>query len=83
MAKPQGKVFSIVHGWDRDWDVKSLFEFRYRFAGDFDLTEFKKWNAETVKNLPVPRRALRRLDAQAANSGRDLSLPPRVFKRNP
>lgn len=81
VKNPEGKTFAIVHGYDRDWDVKSLFDFRYRFDGKFDLEGFKKWNEETVERLPTPRRGLRRPDAQNSNRSRDLSLPPRVFKR--
>lgn len=80
--KPQGKPFVIVHGYDRDWDVKSLFEFKYRLVRAFELQVFLDDNDETVKNLPAPRRALRRPDVKVVNCGRDLSFSPRVFKRN-
>jgi len=84
VGNPEGKPFAVVHGYDRDWDVKSFFEFRYRFDGDFDLEGFRKWNAEVVKNLPVPRRGLRspRLSREVT-AGLRYQMPysGRVFKR--
>jgi hypothetical protein len=83
VANPQGKAFAIVHGWDRDWDAKSLFEFRYRYDGDFDLEGFRKWNEEAVKSMPEPRRPLRRVKHEVPASGSQLPQPGRLFKRNP
>jgi hypothetical protein len=81
--EPQGKPFAIVHGYDRDWDVKSLFEFKYR-AGveNFSLEEFKKWNEEVARHIPAPRRGLRRLVRESVASFSQLPYPGRVFKRH-
>jgi len=75
---PQGKPFSIVHGYDRDWDVKELFEFRYRFGGDFNLAAYKVWN----DNKPLPARALRGIHREKLVGVSLVSQPGRVFKRN-
>jgi hypothetical protein len=83
--KPKGKVFSIVHGYDRDWDIKSLFEFKYRTILKEDanlLEEYKKYNEEMAKNLPVERRALRRPGRESAISSYQLPQPGRVFRRH-
>jgi hypothetical protein len=79
---PKGKAFSIVHGYDRDWDLKSMFEFKYRSSSDFDLTEFKKWNEELIKNLPAEKRKIRRPGRESTVSNNQLSQPGRVFKRH-
>lgn len=95
--KPRGKAFSIVHGYDRDWDMKALFEFKYRAGGKFDLEtfeelkalevvnlfeEYKKFNEEMARNLPATRRPLRRPGREGITSDYQLSQQGRVFKRH-
>jgi hypothetical protein len=75
---PQGKPFSIVHGYDRDWDVKALFEFRYRFGGNFDLAAYKVWN----NNQPLPQRALRSIKREKLVGVSFVPQQGRVFKRH-
>jgi hypothetical protein len=75
---PEGKTFSIVHGYDRDWDVKALFEFRYRFGGEFNLGAFKTWN----ENQPLPPRALRSIHREKLVGVSLVPQPGRVFKRH-
>src|ERR1039458_3108822 len=79
---PVGKPFAIVHGYDRDWDVNSLFDFRYRFGGQFDLAAFKKWNEELASRQPTERRGLRRLQRESIVGARVVPYTPRVFKRH-
>jgi hypothetical protein len=50
--------FCIVHGYDRDWDMQGMFDFKYRYNGDFDLESYKKYNEQMV---PIERRGLRAL----------------------
>jgi hypothetical protein len=95
--KPAGKLFSIVHGYDRDWDMKALFEFKYRAGVHFNLEavntqqgmaatvlleDYKLYNEEMAKHLPVPRRALRR-KYEGPGSNSQCALPGRLFKRSP
>jgi hypothetical protein len=82
VEKPKGKAFSIVHGWDRDWDVKYLFEFRYRFGGGFDMVEFKRWNEELASRQPIQPRGLRRPRIENSYSGRIVPQSSRVFSRH-
>lgn len=77
-AHPRGKAFSIVHGYDRDWDVKSLFEFRYRFGCEFNLAAYKAWNA----TMPTQRRGLRSIRRERITGDSVLPQQGRVFKRN-
>jgi hypothetical protein len=59
--KPTGKIFSILHGFDRDWDMKSLYEFKYSAAvGDVTLEDFLKFNEDAAKSFAEIKRALRR-----------------------
>jgi hypothetical protein len=49
---PQNKPFCIVHGYDRDWDLKGFFEFKYSQPGtDFSLERFKLDRASKVNNI--------------------------------
>jgi hypothetical protein len=79
---PEGKPFVIVHGYDRDWDVKALFEFKYRLGAGFDLNKFKAQNEEMAKNLPVERRGLRRARYEVPAGSGQLSQSGRIFKRH-
>lgn len=84
---PKGKIFSIVHGYDRDWDIKSMFEFKYRVGEDFDLEKFKAWKNEEVKRwlamVPTTRRGLRRVQGESFAGNSVLPYTARVFKRHP
>jgi hypothetical protein len=59
---PVGKKFSILHGYDRDWDLKSLYEFKYRATtpADATLDDFLRYNEEAAKSFAEIKRALRR-----------------------
>jgi hypothetical protein len=37
---PDGALLTIVHGYDRDWDMKSLFEFKYRSKRAVSLSRY-------------------------------------------
>ena len=81
---PKGKAFVIVHGYDRDYDVKSLFEFCYRFNGSFDFESFKKYNEELVSQQPTSRRiskSLRRIQGEVFVGNRKQPQSGRVLKR--
>lgn len=52
---PKGRPFSIVHGYDRDWDMKLLFEYKYNVNHGVTLESYKKYNEEMAKNLPAVR----------------------------
>jgi hypothetical protein len=78
---PKGKPFAVVHGYDRDWTIKQFFEYKYRFEGDFDLKEFRKYYKTIMDSIPVPRRGLRRRYEGTISS----SVVPqagRIFKRH-
>jgi len=79
---PTGKAFCIVHGYDRDWDVKSLFDFKYRYSGGFNLDLYKEWNSETSPLQTTVQRGLRSLRRERAISGSKLPHEGRVFKRH-
>lgn len=79
--KPQGKTFVVVHGYDRDWDVKSLFEFKYRHKEDFNFKAFLSSNAEMARALPEPRRPLRRPKHEAPAGNCQLPQSGRFFRR--
>ncbi len=82
---PSGKLITIVHGYDRDWDMKALFEYVYRAgAGPETLDKYKKYNAEFTKHLPIPtpRRGLRRIKYESVASSSVVPQPGRVFKRH-
>lgn len=81
--KPTGKPFCVVHGYDRDWDAKSLFDFRYSFGGKFTWESYKKKNDELALQLPPERRGLRRVNHEGIVGSRIVSQSPRVFRRNP
>jgi hypothetical protein len=57
--KPEGKAFSIFHGYDRSWTLKRMFEFKYREHADFNLDDFNKWNEALVALQPAVQRGLR------------------------
>lgn len=80
-ANPKGKPFAIVHGYDRDWDVKSLFDFRYRFNGNFNLEAYKAYNEGLALLQPAESRGLRRPNRENIAGNRFLPQPGRVFKR--
>ena len=81
--KPEGKAFSIVHGYDRDWDAKSLFEFRYRYNGEFDFSAYMKHNEGLVALQPLERRGLRRPKREIFVGDSKLPQSGRVFRRHP
>jgi len=82
VENPKGKVFSIFHGYDRNWLLKSMFEFKYREGTDFNLDAFKKWNENTSQEVPKARRGLRRAKIETLNSCSQLPQPGRVFRRH-
>jgi hypothetical protein len=81
---PTGKLITIVHGYDRDWDMKVLFEYVYRTPeGSSTLDRYKRYNEEYVKHLPVPRRGLRRLQRASVTGDSFVPHASRIFKRHP
>lgn len=83
-CKPgSGKPFAIVHGYDRDWGIKSLFEYKYRFGVDaynFDLAR-NEFNALSV--IHRAKRSLRSPKREVLIGASKLPQPGRVFKRHP
>jgi hypothetical protein len=78
----KNKSFSILHGYDRDWTLKQIFEYKYRFIGDFDLNKFKE---EQALSVPLERRGLRavkRSHVQHLASSGVLSHQGRIFRRH-
>ena len=75
------KPFVVVHGYDRDLDMRAFFDYKYRFSGKFDLEALLRENEEIVKNLPVPRRGLRRTNNEGVIGNSKLPHSGRVFKR--
>lgn len=84
---PEGKLFSIVHGYDRDWDMKSMFEFKYRLGEDFDWEKFKAWKSEEIKRwvamTPSKKRGLRRVTSESSVGNSFVPREARVFRRHP
>jgi len=80
--KPEGKAFSIFHGYDRSWTLKRMFEFKYREHADFNLDDFNKWNEALVALQPAVQRGLRSVKREKLVGVSLVSQPGRVFKRN-
>ena len=82
ITSPKNKPFAILHGYDRDWTMKQMFEYKYRFEGDFNLDKFKEEQALTV---PIERRGLRivkRPHVEHLASGGVLSPTTRKLRRH-
>lgn len=77
---PKNKPFAILHGYDRDWTMKQLFEYKYRFDGDFNLSAFK---AEQVLSVPASQRGLRSPKREVLVGNSKQPQSGRVFRRNP
>jgi len=83
VSKPKNKPFAVVHGYDRDWAVKEMFEFKYRFDSKFNLEEFKEFKEKQTAHLrALFKRPLRSPDVKNFNSSGNLPQPTRVFRRN-
>jgi hypothetical protein len=80
ISKPCVEPFVVVHGYDRDWNMKEMFEFRYRFSGGFNLKDFIESNQERFRLSNT--RTFRRPDAKVFNSRSVVPREARVFKRN-
>jgi hypothetical protein len=82
VSSPKTKPFSIVHGYDRDIDMRAFFDYKYRFSGEYSLNSFMKENEETAKRIPEPRRGLRRLQRESVVSNCVVPYSTRVFRRH-
>jgi hypothetical protein len=81
--KPSGNLITIVHGYDRDWDMKALFEYVYNNAeGPDTLEKYKAYNEEFAKHLPIPRRGLRRAGRESVIGVSIMPQAGRIFKRH-
>jgi hypothetical protein len=80
--KPEGKVFSIFHGYDRSWTLKRMFEFKYREHADFNLENFNKWNEALVAAQPAVHRGLRSVKRERITGNSFVPQPGRVFQRH-
>lgn len=80
--KPEGKVFSIFHGYDRSWTLKRMFEFKYREHADFNLEDFNKWNEALVAAQPAVHRGLRSVKRERITGNSFVPQPGRVFQRH-
>lgn len=75
---PENQPFSIVHGYDRDWGMKELFDCKYSFDQDYNWERYK----EQKKNNTRPEfKRLRRPNYEGAVSNNKLPQSGRVFKR--
>ena len=84
VTDPKTKSFCVVHGYDRDWSLKELFEYKYRFGKKFDLEEYKDLKkAQAVNMRSAFKRQLRSPDVKNSNSGGLVPHTPRVFRRHP
>lgn len=80
---PQNKPFCIVHGYDRDWDLKGFFEFKYSQPGmDFSLERFKLDRGNKVSGNRGAGKRLRRQSVQDTDCSRHVPQTPRVFTRH-
>jgi hypothetical protein len=80
---PQNSPFCIVHGYDRDWDMKEFFEFKYSTPGvDFSLERFKVDRELRTANVRGSSR-LRRPGVQETYSSSNVPQTPRIFRRRP
>lgn len=77
---PSYEPFAIVHGYDRDWALKALFEFKYRFDGEFDLEDFKKSQVYKASIVP-PAKRLRRPNAECSSTSSSADPKHRYFVR--
>lgn len=60
VTEPTTKPFSIVHGYDRDWNMRELFEYKYKFNNSYTWEKFREIKAEQLSKERQPfRRALR------------------------
>lgn len=77
ISEPTTKPFAIVHGYDRDWNMRELFEDKYKFANDYSWGKFKTKKEEQLSHEHTPfRRSLRpTVEVQTPYN------PSRVFKR--
>jgi len=82
--KGEGSPFAIVHGFDRDWGIKALFEYKYRFGEhEYNFERAKsEFNNAVVLSTARKTGRLRRPSVQPALSV-TAAQAPRVFKRNP
>jgi hypothetical protein len=76
VPSPSNSPFCIVHGYDRDWDMKEVFEYKYR-TDSFSLSQYR-----LQQSIPEHARGLRRPHVESTDSNYKLSQAPRVFKRN-
>jgi len=76
VPSPNNQPFCIVHGYDRDWDMKEIFEYKYRNGG-FSLAQYKAQQRVTEQ----PRR-LRRQHVESVASSGNVSQASRIFRRN-
>lgn len=86
VTNPQGKPFSICHGYDRDWDMKLLFEHKYNSNPNITFEAYRKYNEEFARHLPIPIAVralrLRREQNEGTVVHSQLPQPGRVFKRH-
>ncbi len=80
--KPEGKVFSIFHGYDRSWTLKRMFEFKYREYADFNMEDFNKWNEALVAAQPTYHRGLRAPKREKFTGVSLAQTATRSFKRH-
>jgi hypothetical protein len=76
VPSPGNKPFCIVHGYDRDWDMKEIFEYKYRNSG-FNLSQYK-----AQQHVPEQPRRLRRPHVENIASNSHVSQASRIFQRN-
>jgi hypothetical protein len=75
---PVNEPFSIVHGYDRDFTAREMFEYKYRFNGDFDWDAFKAFKALEMANV---RSEFKRLRNPYAISTPSVFVPAELSRR--
>jgi hypothetical protein len=78
IACAQNKPFSIVHGYDRAWNLKAMFESKYRFHGNWDWEAYK---ANPSNFASGERAEFKRLRSPLATPPAPQVMPVRSFKR--
>ena len=78
VSSHSNKPFVIVHGYDRDWGMKWMFDFKYSFEKDFDFVKYREERDLLCKQSREGPRALRRPDVSSLSVGGSVH---REFKR--
>jgi hypothetical protein len=82
VSSPSIKPFVIVHGYDRDIDMRAFFDYKYRFSGEFNLEMFKHAHELSVPEERRGLRAVKRPHVEVFAGASQLPQSARVFRRS-